>query len=965
MFRAARDAFAAHYGVPAEAIAPPDGLAHPDFGLTLAVHMAALVAVDGHARSAARSAPATMTGLTTYLLGRERAHWHDLCTGGDRHRAPAETAHAVTRLSRAAFVAALTGPMGHRDAEGVLTTVGLGPDADRVLADHTSCYPPADPGTVLEPLYPDRLAEDFIALCLPGHDNPDHPADAWTADAPRLLLTPAEGGGPPPFAARAVVFLSSASERWPHLAASLEAVEALLPDKATGDLAVAAADLVERLAAHRLPAAADDAARARILVGLGERFDQAGRNEKAVAVYADALGRYRRLAAADLHEFGPARAETALALAMALVFQGLEPHDEALSIAAGRGAVRPSSTRPDEAAAAFREAVAARRDLAGADSVEYDEGLAAALTGAAFFLPYLGRSEEAAELAREAVEIARRLARQDPESHAETVPYMLVNLAGALAASRPDRAEELAAEAVAAARRLPRDDPREYDANLEFPVTARAALLLNLGRIEEVVTAFTEAVEIRGRQEPEGDRDAAEAVLFSILSLSLVHGFAEGTAGSLHTAVRLLRRLGRGPGAVVAATAVVQGFFAVLAFLRRLRRWDDVLDAHREFADFLRTAQGVPTRDEDLLGVLCVDAALLADLGRWEEAARAVQAAAEELRAQDGNRLEDGLAATLWQVVAASAGLPDNEGGDFYRRLARDEAVPLLHRFARAYRGLARDDPGAYAPGYAITLKILGQALELMGRWGEAAEVGREAVAAYRRLARDGAEEHRRDLALALRYLADKAEGMGDHGEAAAAARESADLFRSVSGDGRPVAASLHVAALNLRADGLLEEARAHAEEAVAILDALAERGPREHAVALAVARENLAAVLRGLGRAEEAAAALDRAARVLRRSARRDPEANLPVLARVLRTLAGLRRAEGDRAGAVAALEEAVRVYTRLAAERPDAVAADLDGARADLAELRRPDGGGDGRGGPAPPRPGRLRAWITRIRG
>ncbi|MGK5500018.1 hypothetical protein [Streptomyces sp. URMC 125] len=47
MYRAALKGFAARYGLD-----PPPGrpdLAHPDFGLTLAVHMAALVAVDARA----------------------------------------------------------------------------------------------------------------------------------------------------------------------------------------------------------------------------------------------------------------------------------------------------------------------------------------------------------------------------------------------------------------------------------------------------------------------------------------------------------------------------------------------------------------------------------------------------------------------------------------------------------------------------------------------------------------------------------------------------------------------------------------------------------------------------------------------------------------------------------------------------------------------------------------------------
>ncbi|MFJ4530664.1 ATP-binding protein [Streptomyces nigrescens] len=74
MFAAARDCFAARYGVPDPAvIAQPKDLERPEFGLVLAVHMAALVAVDAHVRG--ERAPDDLAGLSAYLLNRERRHW--------------------------------------------------------------------------------------------------------------------------------------------------------------------------------------------------------------------------------------------------------------------------------------------------------------------------------------------------------------------------------------------------------------------------------------------------------------------------------------------------------------------------------------------------------------------------------------------------------------------------------------------------------------------------------------------------------------------------------------------------------------------------------------------------------------------------------------------------------------------------------------------------------------------------
>ncbi|MFI9597865.1 hypothetical protein [Nonomuraea sp. NPDC052265] len=234
MFVAARDCFARCYGSPdASAIGVPGWLGRTEFGLTLAVHTAALVAVDRHARRAPQPAgpPEDMPALTVYLLERKSHHWHALHGTADC-LAGARTAFGTPpeRMRRAVFTAVLTGPLGHQDAKAVLDTVGVGGDADRVLADHTFCYPPADPRTVLEPLYPDRLAEDFLALCLPGHDLPEQLPEAWAAGVPEALLSAPGGGALAPYAARTITFLTAAAERWPHLNPTLEALERLLPE---------------------------------------------------------------------------------------------------------------------------------------------------------------------------------------------------------------------------------------------------------------------------------------------------------------------------------------------------------------------------------------------------------------------------------------------------------------------------------------------------------------------------------------------------------------------------------------------------------------------------------------------------------------------------------------------------------------------------------------------------------------
>ncbi|MGA5424929.1 hypothetical protein [Streptomyces lavendulocolor] len=151
MYGAARAAFAERYGLPAAPGRPP-----PPYGLTLALHMAALVDVD--ATASGRRPPTDLAGLTVYLLDREHLHWATLHARGGAHATPPPA------MNRAVFAAALTGTLDRPTASAVVAGLGTGHPPGRVLDDHAYCYPAAEPGrgTVLEPLYPDRLAEDLL-----------------------------------------------------------------------------------------------------------------------------------------------------------------------------------------------------------------------------------------------------------------------------------------------------------------------------------------------------------------------------------------------------------------------------------------------------------------------------------------------------------------------------------------------------------------------------------------------------------------------------------------------------------------------------------------------------------------------------------------------------------------------------------------------------------------------------------
>ncbi|WP_326770401.1 hypothetical protein OG978_42290 (plasmid) [Streptomyces sp. NBC_01591] len=794
MFLAARDAFAALYGVPAYAVEPPDELSGPDFGLTLAIHMAALVAVDRHAHAATAATAADMTALTAYLLDRERRHWHTLHETGALGTTTAE-------ISRAAFVAALTGPLPYRDAKRALTTAGLGADTDRLLTDHAYCYPPGTSSTVLEPLYPDRLAEDFLALSLPGHHLADHASDPWAAGIPELLLPAAESvgsangngrhddGGLPPYAPRALTFLVSASHRWPHVLATLETLDTRLPEDVgtTNELAAAAADLAERLAPQRLSAAADPAERARINRVLGQRLNQASRAEKATPAFAEAVRLYRELAASNPQAFESVFAKSSFELAVALVFADVEFRVRELHELHAADAARL-----DQAAAAFRDAIEIFRRLAAENPAEHQEDLVAALSMASLLVPRLGPSDLAVATALEAVDMVRHLAHEDLN-----VSYALAASAVALAGAHPEQAEALADEAVGIARRMVREDPEKHMEHLLFMLSTQGSVLLRLERAEEAIDALSEAAELSGRgPQADQDKDPWFEVMAQAVSFVWVQERATGVTTGRSMAVQALSRLAYGDTSG-RASALLRVLLSVSGMIDPSARPDDLLAVYRAIIHLLKTSDEIPYVGDDVVGrsdingVLTYASVLLARNGRWEEALPYLDEAALTVWSEGADPLHAALGSVLVNMTAMLADLDLDWDGDPYHQMARPEAVRVLERIAETYRRLAQDELPVHELGLAVTAKILSEALWHTGRWQEAVDFGRESVRTWRRCAaRDGAAEHREQLAIALHRLADKLTATGQAEEAATIAPTQQEIEAEYAAVQRRIAAS-------------------------------------------------------------------------------------------------------------------------------------------------------------------------------
>ncbi len=230
MFDAAVAAFAvqAAAGGPVEptTVARPE-LSADGFALTLAVQVAALVAVMQATEARTKGAPRASVDLLSdpaavsrELLVREVDHWQKL-----RERRPDPITVSTQVMARAVLVATLTRGLAADAAVDLLAELGVGADPQMVVDEHRQCYPVAGRGQVLEPLYPDRLGEDFVAALLPGA--PPGPADelslGFLADPSAIgivkTLTHAERVA----AVRTPVWtiLVEVARRWPHVAATV------------------------------------------------------------------------------------------------------------------------------------------------------------------------------------------------------------------------------------------------------------------------------------------------------------------------------------------------------------------------------------------------------------------------------------------------------------------------------------------------------------------------------------------------------------------------------------------------------------------------------------------------------------------------------------------------------------------------------------------------------------------------
>lgn len=955
MFDAARDSFAAIHGLAdSSAITAHAALDDPGLGLTLAVHMAALVAVDAHVNGL--PAPADVPGLTLYLLDREQAHWARSHRGAD----PSDTRLSNFRtppaaMNRIVFASALTGPLPRADAVAVLDVLDLGVPAEQALAEHSLCYPgPGSDDSVLQPLYPDRLAEDFLALTLPGHDA-DYPQQTWAQEAVRKLLARSPGTRrAAAYTPRALVFLVAAAQRWehvgprhlypllrddPHLAvvaggplltglaalpdvtpAVLTAIRSCLPGSRDIDLAEGSAAVIERLAPHRLSRTRSRLARAAILSELGGRLAHAGHYQRAARAEQEAIAIVRARSVAGLAVRVSWHIRRANILDRELV--RLEPLAKLLiqhaTTLAEMGQAQQALAAAEEAVAFFR-----RRPPHVPRLYEFD--LTHALGVLSRVQEQLGRADEALASAQEAVEIRRRTSREYPA-------FIEPGLAGLLG------------DTVSAERRrleLSILDPIGPEDGLASALADLGIRLATQGDLENAITATAESLRIKmslAEDDPTlyGPHLAIELGNYSTMLAET--GRHEEALDYAKIGVEGLRR----PAATNPAKYGPALANALDTLSRRLADQDmleQALVASEECAALFRDRQVDGAEARHHLGnALTHLASCLSMLDRHEEALQAVGEAVivhREVRRPNPAAGHHRLALALSEL-----GSIQFAAGDLAGALAsREEAIRFLRPLIPQRQEYERDLADMLL-GLGVLLHQASRHRDCMDVTGEALDILRRQAASHPTVCEP---QIARGLTCLSGYLADA----GEAGPAVTAATESVEIYRRLT-DVSPAVYARHLAraldALDtaLATDGHLEQALEAMSEAAGIYRGLARDHPASHEASLAMALVFVGLRCTALGRMQEALTATRESVEIHRRLAAIDPAIHLPGLARSLSNLGTGLANVGETAAALDASQQATELYRRLAEADPTAhcpdLAAELDRLSYRYARLDQP---------------------------
>ncbi|HZN77938.1 MAG TPA: tetratricopeptide repeat protein [Micromonosporaceae bacterium] len=562
VYSAAIEAFSSVYGLRSQpANEPAFDLTEFAFDVTLAILVAALVAVDVHSSRSVE--PTNQADLTSYLLDRERHHWtilYENAVGGIG--APGSRLDFMTPptvMEKAVFVAALTGEVAYSMGVEILDGLDLELPATRVIQDHGVCYPSpyGTAGAVLSPLYPDRLAEDFLALTLAGSLS-QTTFRPWASHVLRTMLAEHPIARPEAWTKRAILFLVAAVERWPGMGPIayeilvsrpelamiggsdvlvtlskqpalpyevLEAVESVLPDGSDPDLDLGIAAVMARLTDHRLIASTNDIDRADSLNTLAVRLGYAGLWDEALRRTTSAIELLQGLGSALPTEVARQYVRTLNSHAVNLKAVGRDQDALSVNRATSRiysqlweqsGLVEDASGyafslnnlalsllavgEREAALEAISEAVRIRRDLVVLSRAAFEGDLASSVANLGLCLAELGKGGEALDASREALELYRNLGAGTLTRYAQDGARTLTNTAADLIDARLlDQGLKLAREAADVHRKLASTNLLAFGVDLARTLITLSTGLTHAGLHQDSADAAAEAVDVMKR----------------------------------------------------------------------------------------------------------------------------------------------------------------------------------------------------------------------------------------------------------------------------------------------------------------------------------------------------------------------------------------------------------------------------------------------------------------------------------
>ncbi|WEV28610.1 tetratricopeptide repeat protein [Streptomyces sp. 71268] len=530
----------------------PPPLPEGTHGSPLTLHMAALVHLLDAARGVAAS-PGDASAVEKRLLQHERAHWRGTA------RASRLCPPLLWRMLEDAVVAVVAlGPRGPRETTAVLARVlgtdqgGAAPGDLRAVHAWVRATLLAD-GDAAVRLRPDRLAERLVGERVrddPGLVDALLPAatpDQATSFLALVTRACVRGAGPdggtltdwclrhPAVLGPAAVALASRLEEPAPLLAALEALVDR-PDAGLDELEHLASAVPPHpyllapwvltlhrriVAAHRLRAATDPAARPGLAVALREiskRLSSVGEREECLEAVREAYDLWREIPPDHPRhqaERGACRVNAAIFLS------DVERRREAYEAATEgvellRAALRPDDpeSRVDLVKALDTRAAAARllgdhdtawrvieesRRLCEAlwdgDPEAHDTLMVNHLNNHAIVAMESGRRDLALASTRRAVRLQRRLAEENPDAALSGLALVLATASSAaqLAGSHREALAHIR-ESVALRRRLAEARPRAYQADFANSLNSLAIDLGNLGHQAEALDAAEEAV---------------------------------------------------------------------------------------------------------------------------------------------------------------------------------------------------------------------------------------------------------------------------------------------------------------------------------------------------------------------------------------------------------------------------------------------------------------------------------------